>query len=163
MTAIADGRQALMMSSNARIRDISMQIFDRTFVITNVLYWLAVVVAVIGILGAMLALQLERAKEFGILRGVGMTPGETGTLVTLQSAFMGFVAGVAAIPLGLAMAWVLIAVINKRAFGWQIDMVVGGEPILSAMLLAVVAAVIAGFYPAWRAASTRPALAMRDE
>ena len=163
ISAIAEGRQALMMSSNARIRDISMQIFDRTFVITNVLYWLAVAVAVIGILGAMLALQLERAREFGILRGVGMTPGETGTLVTLQSAFMGLVAGVAAMPLGIAMAWVLIAVINRRAFGWQIDMVIDAGPLLSALFLAVVAAVIAGLYPAWKAASTSPASAMRDE
>ena len=163
LSAVANGRQALVMSSNARIRDISMQIFDRTFVITNVLYWLAVAVAVIGILGAMLALQLERAREFGILRAVGMTPGQTGVLVTLQSAFMGFVAGIAAIPLGLAMAWVLIAVINQRAFGWQIDMVVGGQPLLSALGLAVGAAVVAGVYPAWKAASARPALSMRHE
>ncbi len=72
---VSEGRQSLIISSNERIRDMSLGIFDRTFVITNVLYWLAVGVAVIGILGAMLALQLERAKEFGVLRALGMTPG----------------------------------------------------------------------------------------
>ena len=59
------GRQSLIMNSNARIRDISLDIFDRTFIITDVLYWLAVGVAIIGILGAMLALQLERGRELG--------------------------------------------------------------------------------------------------
>jgi len=160
---VSDGRQELIMSSNARIRDMSLQIFDRTFVITNVLYWLAVGVAVIGILGAMLALQLERAKEFGVLRAIGMTPGQTGSLVVVQTGFIGFLSGLASIPLGLVMAWVLIEVINRRAFGWQIDFIVPPAVLAWAMALAVGAALIAGIYPAWTAARTRPALAMREE
>ena len=160
---LAGSGRELAISSNARIRELSLRIFDRTFIITNVLYWLAVFVAFIGILGAMMALQLERAREFGILRAVGMTPRETGILVSIQSTFMGAVAGLAAIPVGLVMAWVLIAVINRRAFGWEIGMQVGASPILWALCLAVVSAVLAGAYPALRAARTRPALAMREE
>lgn len=160
---LSEGRQALIMNSNARIREISLGIFDRTFVITNVLYWIAVGVAVIGILGAMLAIQLERARELGILRAVGMTPRQTGGLVIMQTAFLGFIAGLASIPLGLVMAWVLIDVINRRAFGWQIDFSISVGPLLSALLIAIGAAVLAGIYPALRAARTRPALAMRAE
>lgn len=160
---IGTGRQSLIMNSNARIRDISLQIFDRTFVITNVLYWLAVGVAVIGIFGAMLALQLERAREYGILRAIGMTPGQTGMLVSAQTGFIGILSGIAAIPLGLMMAWVLIEVINRRAFGWEIDFTVRIEVLAWALLLAVGAALLAGIYPAWSAARTRPALAMRNE
>ncbi len=163
LRALSAGRQSLLMTSNAEIRDISLAIFDRTFLITNVLYWLAVGVAVIGILGAMMALQLERAREFGILRAIGMTPAQTGALVGVQSGFMGFIAGLAAIPLGLVMAWMLIAVINRRAFGWQIELVVGGSPLLTALALSIGAALLAGIYPAWHAARARPALAMRDE
>ena len=163
MRAISAGRQALLMNSNARIREISLGIFDRTFVITNVLYWLAVGVAIIGILGAMLALQLERARELAILRGVGMTPGQMGGLVTLQTAFIGLLSGLAAIPLGLVMAWVLIEVINRRAFGWQMDVTIVPADLFAALSLAVGAALIAGIYPAWRAASAMPALAMREE
>jgi len=118
---ISAGKQALIMNSNARIREISLGIFDRTFVITDVLYWLAMGVAVIGILGAMLALQLERARELAVLRAIGMTPGQVGWMVMLQTGFIGLLSGVAAIPLGLVMAWVLIKVINRRAFGWQMD------------------------------------------
>jgi putative ABC transport system permease protein len=161
--AVSAGRQQLIMSSNARIRDLSMRIFDRTFVITNVLYWLAVGVAIIGILGAMLALQLERAKEFGVLRALGMTPRQTGVLICVQTGFIGLLSGLASIPLGLIMAWVLIEVINRRAFGWQIDFAVTPGVLLWALALAIGAALVAGIYPAWSAATTRPALAMREE
>ena len=111
----------------------------------------------------MLALQLERARELAILRGLGMTPGQMGGLVTMQTAFIGLLSGLAAIPLGLVMAWVLIEVINRRAFGWQMDVTIVPADLLAALSLAVGAALIAGIYPAWRAASARPALAMREE
>ncbi|MGI9263339.1 MAG: ABC transporter permease, partial [Gammaproteobacteria bacterium] len=107
--------------------------------------------------------QLERAREFGILRAIGMTPAQTGRLVTTQSGVIGFIAGLAAIPLGLVMAWVLVEVINRRAFGWQIDMIVAAEPLLYALGLAIGAALIAGIYPSIHAARARPALAMREE
>ena len=160
---ISAGRQALIMSSNARIREISLRIFDRTFVITNVLYWLALGVAVIGILGAMLALQLERAKELAVLRAIGMTPGQAGWLVMLQTAFIGLLTGAAAMPLGLVMAWVLIKVINRRAFGWQLDIALEPKVFLTALAVATGAALVAGIYPAYRAAGARPAFAMREE
>lgn len=159
----AAGRQSLLMNSNARIREISLGIFDRTFIITDVLYWLAVGVAVIGILGAMLALQLERARELAVLRAIGMTPGQTGGLVAIQTGFIGLLSGIAAVPLGVVMAWVLIAVINRRAFGWQMDMTIDPRVLLTAMALAAGAALVAGIYPAWRAARARPAVAMREE
>ena len=152
-----------MFNLKKMFRELSLNIFDRTFVITDVLYWLAVGVAVIGILGAMLALQLERARELAVLRAIGMTPGQIGGLVTLQTGFIGLLSGIAAIPLGLVMAWLLIKVINRRAFGWQMDMTVDPGVLLTALALAIGAALIAGIYPAYRAASARPALAMREE
>ncbi len=157
------GKQAILVRSNRELRDISLQIFDRTFVITNVLYWLAVSVAVIGILGAMLALQLERARELAILRALGMTPGQLGGMVTLQTGLIGLLSGIAALPLGLLMASVLIDVINRRSFGWSMDIQISTEVLLGALVLSVGAALIAGIYPAYRAAHAQPALAMREE
>ena len=161
--SISEGRQRLRVDSNARIRDLSLEIFDQTFVITDVLYWLATGVAFIGILGAMLALQLERAREFGLLRALGMTPGQVGSMVTVQTGMIGLLSGLAAIPLGLVMAWVLIKVINRRAFGWQIDMAVAPGILLSAVAFAVGVSLLAGIYPAWRAGRNRPAIVMREE
>ncbi|MEX2496584.1 MAG: FtsX-like permease family protein [Woeseia sp.] len=160
---LSAGRQALIINSNRELREHSMQVFDRTFLITGVLYWLAVGVAAIGILAAMLALQLERARELAVFRALGMTPGQVGGMVTLQAALVGFLSGLAAIPLGLVMAWMLINVINRRAFGWQMDMISSPAVMLTALALATVAAVVAGLYPAWRAARANPAWAMREE
>jgi putative ABC transport system permease protein len=160
---ISEGGQEIRFNSNARIRELSLEIFDRTFIITDVLYWLAVAVAFIGILGAMLALQLERGRELAVLRALGMTPSQLGGLIATQTAVIGLLSGVAAVPLGIVMAWVLIEVINRRAFGWQIDMTVAPDILLSAIAFAIGAALLAGVYPAFRAGRSQPAAAMREE
>ncbi|MGI9235171.1 MAG: ABC transporter permease, partial [Woeseiaceae bacterium] len=159
----SSGTQTILVRSNRELRDISLQVFDRTFVITNLLYWLAVGVAIIGILGAMLALQLERARELAVLRALGMTPGQLGGMVTLQTGLIGLLSGIAAIPLGLFMAWILIAIINRRSFGWSMDIQISSAVLLTALALSVGAALIGGIYPAYRAARAQPALAMREE
>jgi putative ABC transport system permease protein len=163
LETISIGRQQIVLRSNSEIRELSLQVFDRTFIITDVLYWLATGVALIGILGAMLALQLERARELAVLRALGMTRAQLGAMVTTQTAVMGLLSGLAAVPLGLVMAWVLIEVINRRAFGWQMDILVSWQVLIAAVLFSVGAALLAGIYPAWRAASSQPALAMREE
>jgi putative ABC transport system permease protein len=61
------------------------------------------------------------------------------------------------------MAFLLIEVINRRAFGWQMAIAVSPGVLVSAVLLSATAALLAGLYPAWRAASARPARAMREE
>jgi putative ABC transport system permease protein len=160
---LARGRQTLAMRSNAEIRALSLRVFDRTFIITDVLYWLATGVAFIGILGAMLALQMERSRELATLRALGMTPAQLGGMVTTQTATIGLFSGLAAVPLGLVMAWVLIDVINRRAFGWQMDIQLSWQVLAIAVAFSVGAAFLAGLYPSWRAASSSPALAMREE
>ena len=77
-TAIGSER-ALMVQSNRSLKKISLEIFDRTFLITSVLRLLAGLVAFIGVLSSLMALQLERARELGVLRANGMTPGRSGS------------------------------------------------------------------------------------
>ncbi len=163
IAAISDGRQQILARSNVAIRDLSLEIFDRTFVITDVLYWLAIGVAFIGILASMLALQLEQGREQGVLRALGMTPVQIGRMITAQTGVIGLLSGMAAIPLGIVMAYVLIEVINRRAFGWQIDMMLAPGILVSAVAFAVAAAILAGLYPAYRAARSEPAIVMREE
>jgi putative ABC transport system permease protein len=73
LRSAAQGRQALLIRSNADIRALSMRIFERTFVITRVLYWLAAGVAAVGLLSALLAWELERSRELALLRALGLT------------------------------------------------------------------------------------------
>jgi putative ABC transport system permease protein len=161
--ALSNDRQRLYVASNAGLRRESLRVFDRTFVITDVLYWLTLGVAIIGILSAMLALQLERAREFATLRALGMTPAQVGSMITAQTGIIGLLSGVVAVPLGIVMAWVLIKVINRRAFGWQIDMTIAPDILAFSVAVAIGAALLAGLYPAYRAGRSQPAIAMRDE
>lgn len=153
----------LSATSNQAIRDLSLDVFDQTFIITDVLYWLATGVALVGILSSMLALQLEKDREQGTLRALGMTRRQIAGLIGTQTGVIGFISGLAAIPLGLAMAWVLIEVINRRAFGWQIDITASPVIVAQAVAFSIAAALAAGLYPALRAARVEPAIAMREE
>lgn len=163
MRAAARGTQDVLVRSNRDLRETSLDVFDRTFTITAVLRLLAVGVAFIGVLTALMALQLERARELAVLRAGGMTPGQVRRYVTLQTTVMGLVAGLLSLPLGLALAYVLVYVINRRSFGWTLQFEVDPAILLQALGLALLAAVLAGLYPAWKMARTRPALALREE
>jgi putative ABC transport system permease protein len=159
----AAGSQDVVVRSNRALREASLQIFDRTFAITGVLRTLTVAVAFIGMLAALMALQLERAREIGLLRALGLTPRQVGILVTTETGLMGLLAGVLAVPGGLFLAWVLVYVINRRSFGWTMPIELSPLILLEGVALSVSAAVLAGLYPAWRMATAPLADALRDE
>lgn len=157
------GSRQLMVYSNRSLRETSLATFDRTFAITAVLRLLAVVVAFVGILNALMAMQIERSRELAVLRAQGLTPRQLWLLVTGETGLIGLSAGLLALPLGIIQALVLILVINRRSFGWTMQTVLSAEVLLQALLLALAAALLAGLYPAWRMARTSPALALREE
>jgi putative ABC transport system permease protein len=159
---LGDGR-ALSVQSNRSLKRISLAIFDRTFLITSVLRLLAALVAFIGVLASLMALQLERARELGVLRANGMTPVQVWQLITAQTGLMGLAAGLLSLPVGITLAAVMIYVVNRRSFGWTIRMELAPQVLLQALLLALAAALLAGVYPAFRMARTSPALALREE
>jgi putative ABC transport system permease protein len=163
LRAAAGGRQALLIRSNADIRALSMGIFERTFLITRVLYWLAAGVAAVGLVSALLAWELERLGELALLRALGLTPVAAALLVLAQTAFMGVAAFLAALPAGLLTALTLIDVINRRAFGWQIDLHLEAAQFANALWLALAAAAAAALYPAWRSAHMPLVGGLREE
>lgn len=145
------------------MREGTLIVFDRTFAITSVLQLLATIVAFIGILSALMALQLERTRELGVLRAIGLTPGQLWGVVLGQTSLMGLAAGLLAAPLGLALAVVLTYVINKRSFGWTLEFTLDPTLFVQALAVAIVAALLAGIWPALQMSRTSPAVALRDE
>lgn len=159
--AAASGQ--LQLAASAELRAVVMRIFDRTFTITEVLRWLAGLVAFFGILSSLLALELERTREIGVLRAIGFVPAQIRTLVIAQTSLLGLVAGLIAVPLGIVLAGVLVSVVNERAFGWSMDFAVTPTALAAGVLMALVAAVAAGIAPAWRLARMPLAAALREE
>lgn len=155
------GVQNLVIRSNSDLRAYSLDVFDRTFTVTAVLRLLTVAVAFVGILSALMALQLERRREFAVLRANGMTRNQLGRLIRVQCGIMGLQAGLLAVPLGLALAWTLIYVINLRSFGWTLQFEAGPVLLLQGVGIAVVAALAAGWLPSRWIARISPTEAVR--
>jgi putative ABC transport system permease protein len=149
--------------STSFIREISLEIFDRTFRVTEVLRLLAAIVAFLGILSALMALGLEREREFAVLRSLGMSVRQLFAQNLAQTSLLGLTAGLAAIPLGGALAWLLVHVINRRSFGWSMDFVVSIDALLAGLGMAIAAAALAGIYPALVGARADMGLAWRDD
>jgi len=159
----AAGFQQTRIVSNQGLKEDVLEIFDRTFAITSALRLLATVVAFIGVLNSLLLLQLEKQRDLGILRALGLTGRQMWSLVMLETGLMGFVAGLIAIPTGYTLAVILINIINQRSFGWTLQLYLGKVPFLEGMIIAVSAALLAGIYPAIRLGRMTTAEAIRYE
>ncbi|HRL14675.1 MAG TPA: ABC transporter permease, partial [Aggregatilineales bacterium] len=167
-TVINDVRDALTgydmtVQANRELRTGVFEVFDDTFAITVALRLLATVVAFIGILSSLLALQLENTRQYGVMRAVGMTGRQLWGFTLLQTGLMGLVAGILAMPIGLALALVLLFVINVRSFGWTMQFYFIPGEFGQAFAVALVAALLAGVYPAWRLTRLMTARALRSE
>jgi putative ABC transport system permease protein len=153
----------LTVQANRSVRQEALRIFDRTFAITAALRVLAVIVAFIGVLNALLALQLERSRELATLQALGLTGRGLWGLTLLETGLMGASAGLLSLPTGMILALVLIYVINLRSFGWTIQFVPDPWIFLQALIVAVIAATLAGIYPLRRLRQMQVADALRQE
>jgi len=153
----------LLAQSNRALRTGVFEVFERAFSITIALRLLATIVAFIGILSALMALQLEETRQYGTMRAVGMTPRQLWNYTVIQTGLMGVTAGALALPIGVVLALVLIYVINVRSFGWTMQLTLSPNEFIIAFAVAVVAALAAGLYPAWRLTRLVTARALRSE
>ena len=98
-----------------------------------------------------------------VMRAVGMTPRQLWNFTLIQTGLMGATAGLLALPIGFVLALVLIYVINVRSFGWTMFLTLSPNEFIQAFAVAVIAALVAGMYPAWRLSKLVTARALRNE
>ena len=142
--------------SNSELKEAALEVFERSFAITSVVHALSITVAFIGVLSALMAMQMERSIEFGTLRAIGLTPRQVWLMFTSQTGLMGIAAGLLALPLGLIQGAVLIFVVNRRSFGWSMDMEVYPLMLAQAVAIALAAALLASVYPAIKMSRSSP-------
>ena len=158
----AAGHRVLMFS-NRDLRTEAIRIFDRTFAITYALEAVAVIVAVMGMAGALLALVIDRRRELGLLRFLGAATGQVRKLILVEAGLLGLLANLAGLALGFALSLILIYVINKQSFGWTIRFHWPVEVLLGALTVVYGATVLAGFYPAQVAVRLNSLEVMHEE
>jgi len=155
--------KSLQFISKQDLQKNSLTIFDRTFKITEVLKLLVILVSFVGIVTALIAIELERSREFAILRATGLTARQLSMMVYIETLTMGIVAAILAMPMGVALAYLLIDVINYRSFGWSMQFILPWTEFALAAGLAIFSALLAAIYPAWHLSKTQAALALRGE
>jgi putative ABC transport system permease protein len=106
---------------------------------------------------------MERTREIGILRACGAEPRQTRRLLLTECFFNGLIAGTAALPFGLFLAWVLIDIVNQRSFGWTYDMVLSPGIFIQALVFSSFTALGAGIFPAVHAGRTDISKALHME
>jgi len=158
----AAGRRILIFS-NRDLRGEAIRIFDRTFAITYALEAIAVIVAVMGIAGALLALVIDRRRELGLLRLMGAATGQIRKLILVEAGILGLLATFAGLALGFAMSLILIFVINKQSFGWTIRFHWPVAVLVGALTSVYVATILAGMYPAEVAVRLNPLEVVHEE
>ena len=159
----AAANREVLIFSNRDIRREAIRIFDQTFAITYALEAIAVLIAVMGIAGALMSIVIDRRREFGLLRFLGAATSQVRKLILVEAGLIGLLANIAGLVLGALLSLVLIFVINKQSFGWTIQFHWPVKVLLAALSLVYVATILAGIYPARTAQRLNPIEVVHEE
>lgn len=141
----------------ASVKARSKAIFEQTFVVTGALNILTLGVASFAILTSLLTLWSMRLPQLAPVWALGLTRRKLARLEMARSLALAVMTAVLALPLGLGLAWVLLSVINVKAFGWRLPMFLFPLDWLILLALSILAAGLAAALPAQRLRRTPPA------
>ena len=153
----------LETSVPSEIRNLTLRIFDRSFAVTYLLEAIAIVIGLFGVAATFSAQTLARAREFGMLRHVGVTRGQVLGILALEGAALTTLGILAGFALGWVISLVLVHVINPQSFHWTMQMhypwPLLGTVALALLLSSAATALVAGR----QALSGGPIRAVRED
>jgi putative ABC transport system permease protein len=144
------GLTADRLRDQASLKTLSQEIFEQTFAVTGALNLLTLGVAGVAIFTSLLTLAEQRLPQLAPLWALGLTRAQLARLELARAGMLAALTAVLALPVGLVLAWMLLAVINVEAFGWRLPMILFPGDWVGLALAAGVAAVLAASLPAWR-------------
>lgn len=150
------GLPARNIRDQAAIKAFSLEVFERTFTVTGALNVLTLGVAALALLTSLLTLSTMRLPQLAPVWAMGLTRAKLARLELLRAVILAALTALIALPVGLALAWVLLAIVNVEAFGWRLPMVLFPGDWIGLFVAALVAAALSAAWPARRLA-TRPA------
>ena len=153
----------LFVVSHRELRNEVLKIFDQTFAITYALEFIAIIVAILGIINSLNALIIERQRDIGILRAVGGFRRQIEKTVLIEAGMIGFFSHILGLLCGLLLSILLIYVINKQSFGWTIQFSIPLPSLIESWLIVMFTSIGAGIIPARRAAKMNAVESLRME
>jgi putative ABC transport system permease protein len=146
------GVHSLFVTSNQGLRDEMRGAAKSLFAYAKAPEVITLVVAIMGVIGTMLAAVLDRIREIGMLRAIGATRFQVALSLVSESGFLGLSASIAGVLVGVPLGWVLISVVGQATSGWSLAYMFPMETALRMSGFVVLAALIAGFFPGRSAA-----------
>ncbi|SFE22119.1 FtsX-like permease family protein [Roseivivax sediminis] len=147
--------------NQAEVKAISLRVFEQTFLVTGALNVLTLGVAGIAVLTSLLTLSSLRLPQLAPLWALGMRPGRLARLDVARTLLLALLTWVLSVPVGLTLAWVLLAKVNVAAFGWRLPMLLFPGDWLWLGLAALAAAGLACLWPALRLTRLPPSRLLR--
>lgn len=163
LLAIAGKDGAIAVNSNRALKARVLEIFDNTFAVARALELIAILVGILGIFNVLWASVLSRRREIGVLRSVGATRAQLLRIVLGEAGLLGLLANLLGLLAGIALSFILIFVINKQSFGWTIQFQFSWLVVIKSSIIALGAALLAGYLPARQAARLDIAAAVAYE
>jgi putative ABC transport system permease protein len=153
-----DGRNLV---DQATVKAESLKIFNRTFAVTAALNAFTLGVAGVALLTSLLTLANSRLPELAPLWAMGVTRARLAGLELLKTMSVALITALIALPLGLLVAWCLIAIVNVKAFGWRLPFHVFPLQLFKLVVVAMAASLLASLLPVLRLARMQPASLVR--
>jgi putative ABC transport system permease protein len=149
-----DGRNLV---DQATLKAESTRIFNRTFAVTAALNAFTLGVAGVALLTSLLTLGNSRLPQLAPLWAIGITRRQLAAIELLKTLSVALITALLALPLGLLVAWCLIAVVNVKAFGWRLPFHVFPLQLLELLGVAMAASLVAAAIPVLKLARMQPA------
>jgi putative ABC transport system permease protein len=149
------------VADQATMKAESTRIFNRTFSVTAALNAFTLGVAGIALLTSLLTLASSRLPQLAPLWAIGVTRRRLAAIELLKTMSVALITTIFALPLGLLVAWCLLAIVNVKAFGWRLPFQVFPLQLLWLTGVAMAAAFAASALPVIRLARMQPASLIR--
>ena len=153
----------LSFAKPGEIRAMSMQVFDRSFAVTYLLEAIAIAIGLAGVAATFSAQTLARAREFGMLRHVGVTRGQILKILALEGGALSALGVACGFALGLLISLILVYIVNPQSFHWTMRLHMPW-PLLASVATALLAAsVVTALVSGRHALSGGPIRAVRED
>ena len=154
---------SLEVSNPSAIRALSLQIFDRSFAVTYLLEAIAIVIGLFGVAATFSAQTLARAREFGMLRHVGVTRGQILSILALEGGALTALGIATGFVLGLLISFVLVFIVNPQSFHWTMQLHLPWPLIATVAGALLTAAATTALIAGRQALSAGPIRAVRED
>jgi putative ABC transport system permease protein len=153
----------LTLAQPGEIRARSLQIFDRSFAVTYLLEAIAIAIGLSGVAATFSAQTLARAREFGMLRHVGVTRGQVLRILAFEGGLLTSLGVACGFALGLVISLILVFVVNPQSFHWTMQLHLPWPLIGSVAAVLVAASVLTALASGRYALSGGPVRAVRED